>query len=379
MSNTIQPVQNTNNIRYADFARVTTPSATYRFATTPVPITVPAADSNPFYAVGVLMQVGDATRDVKSTANETTFTFVGINQSALGWVLGQQVKGALIEAWHGFFDTDGQLIQNSILYSQDFTNAAWTKVRTQITAGATTAPDGTSTASKFIASVSTATTHYQQQTQSFTVGSTYTYTVRCKAAEYSVVRLTFPTTPFTSSSYCNFNLATGATGTTAGSVSPKIVDLGDGWYECSITKTCTVSGSGAVIMYLVTGTNTTSFVGDGVSGVYVWGAQISLTPNAISYVQTTATANSGLYKFFTGYINSFSISETWMEEARQFVGVISVSAASTQIILKNRQAGRYTNDNSWQYFNSGDTSMARVAYISTVNYYFGKGNTDPNS
>lgn len=203
MSNNIGPVQNTNNIRYADFVRVTTPSATYRFATTPVPMTIPAVDAQPFDAVGVLMKVGDATRDVKSTANETSFTFVGINQAALGWVLGQEIKGSLIEAWHGFFDTNGDLI------------------------------------------------------------------------------------------------TTGGTG--------------------------------------------------------------------------------GLYKFFTGYVNSFSISETWMEELRQFVGVISVSASSTQIILKNRQAGRYTNDNAWQYFNSGDTSMNRVAYISTVNYYFGKGNTDPNS
>lgn len=203
MSNVIAPVENTNNIRYADFVRVTMPSATYRFATTPMAITVPAVDSQPFDAVGTLMKVGDATRDVKSTANETTFTFVGIQTAALGWVLGQEIKGSLIEAWHGFFNDNGELI------------------------------------------------------------------------------------------------STGGTG--------------------------------------------------------------------------------GLYKFFTGYVNTFSISETWMEELRQFVGVIGVAASSTQIILKNRQAGRYTNDSSWQYFNTGDTSMERVAYISTVNYYFGKGNTDPNS
>ena len=203
MSNNIPPVQNTNNIRYADFVRVTTPSATYRFATTAVPITVPAVDSQPFDAVGVLMKCGDATRDMKSTANETTFTFVGIDTSMLGWVLSQQVKGSKIEAWHGFFDTAGNLI------------------------------------------------------------------------------------------------TTGGTG--------------------------------------------------------------------------------GLYQFFSGYINTFAISEQWMEELRQFVGTISVNASSIQIILKNRTAGRYTNDSSWQFFNAGDTSMNRVAFISTINYQFGKGNTDPNS
>lgn len=194
--NNIGPVQNTNNIRFADFVRVTTPSAIYRFATTPAPITVPAVDAQPFNGVGQLIQVGPAARDIKSTANETTFTLVGIDTAMLGWVLGQEIKGSKIEAWHGFFDTNGALI------------------------------------------------------------------------------------------------TTGGTG--------------------------------------------------------------------------------GLYKYFTGYINSFTISEQWMEEARMFVGLINVNASSIQLILKNRIAGRYTNNNSWQFFSPGDTSMNRVAFVSTINYQFGK-------
>jgi hypothetical protein len=202
MSNVIAPVQNTNNIRYADFVRVTTPTATYRFASTPSALTIPAVDSEPFGALGTLMRVGDAQQDIKSTANETTFTMVGIDTAMLGWVLGQEIKGSQIEAWHGFFDTEGALI--------------------------------------------------------------------------------------------------------------------------------TTGGSG------------------------------------------------GLYQFFNGYINSFNITETWMEEVRTFVGVITVAASSIQLILRNRVAGRYTNNSSWQFFNAGDTSMSRVAFVSTINYLFGKG-ADPES
>lgn len=202
MSEVIAPIENTNNIRYADFVRVTTPSATYRFATTASTLTIPAVDSQSFDAVGQLMQIGDVQRDIKSTANETTFTFVGIKTEMLGWVLGQEIKGSKIEAWKGFFDTEGALI--------------------------------------------------------------------------------------------------------------------------------TTGGQG------------------------------------------------GLYQYFNGFVNSFGISEQWMEEVRMFVGIISVSASSIQLILKNRQAGRYTNDNSWQFFAPGDTSMDRVAFISTINYYFGKG-ASPNS
>ena len=203
MTQNIAPVQNTNNIRYADFVRVTTPDFSFRFSTAPAVMTIPAVDPEPFTAVGVLMKCGDAVRDIKSTANETTFSFVGIDTSMLGWVLGNQIKGAQIEAWHGFFDDNGALI------------------------------------------------------------------------------------------------TTGGTG--------------------------------------------------------------------------------GLYQFFNGYVNSFAISEQWMEEIRQYVGTISVAASSIQIILKNRIAGRYTNNSSWQFFNQGDTSMNRVAFIQTINYQFGKGNLDPNS
>ena len=92
--NTIEPVENTNNIRYADFVRVTTGSDTYLFSTCPYSITVPDVDSEPFDGLGVLVKIGDATRDIKSTANETSVTLVGIDTSLLGWVLGQNIKGS---------------------------------------------------------------------------------------------------------------------------------------------------------------------------------------------------------------------------------------------------------------------------------------------
>jgi hypothetical protein len=194
--NNITPVQNTNNIRMADFVRVTTPSATYRFATTSAPLTISAVDSQPFDALGSLVKIGDVQRDIKSTGNQTAITLVGLDTALLGWILSQQAKGSMIEMWHGFFDNTGALI--------------------------------------------------------------------------------------------------------------------------------TTGGAG------------------------------------------------GLYKFFTGYINSYTITEQWMEEARAYVGVINVSANNIQTILQNRTSGRFTNDNAWQYWNPGDTSMNRIAFIQTINYAFGK-------
>lgn len=86
----------------------------------------------------------------------------------------------------------------------------------------------------------------------------------------------------------------------------------------------------------------------------------------------TTGGTGGLYQFFSGYITSFSIQENWMEEARSFVGTIQIGASSTQLTLQNTDSGRYTNDDSWQFFNPGDTSMNRVSFIETINYQFGK-------
>jgi hypothetical protein len=86
----------------------------------------------------------------------------------------------------------------------------------------------------------------------------------------------------------------------------------------------------------------------------------------------TSGGTGGLYQFFNGIITSFAISETWMEETRSYVGTITIAASSIQLILQNRIAGRYTNNNSWQFFNSVDTSMNRVNFIQNINYQFGK-------
>jgi hypothetical protein len=204
--NNIAPIQNTNNIRMADFIRVTTQNAegdtvVYRLASTPSVLTIPAVDPLPFDALGALVKVNDVQRDIKSTANETSITLVGIDTAQLGWVLSNKIKGSFIEMWHGFFNENNELI--------------------------------------------------------------------------------------------------------------------------------TIGGTG------------------------------------------------GLYKFFTGYVNSFNITEQWFEEGRMYLGVINVTASSIQIILQNGTAGRYTNNNSWQFFSPSDTSMNRVSVIQQINYFFGK-DKDPS-
>ena len=85
--NIITPVDNTNNIRMADFVRLTTAGQTYLFTTAPSNMSIPSVSAQEFSSVGTLMSIGDVQRDIKSTANETTVSLTGIDTAMLGFVL----------------------------------------------------------------------------------------------------------------------------------------------------------------------------------------------------------------------------------------------------------------------------------------------------
>ena len=363
----IQPLQNTNNIRLADFVRVTTVNAGIEtvslFSTAPYAITVPAIDPNPFIGLSSLVQIGEVQRDIKSTANETSVTLVGIDTALLGFVLGQNIKGSKIEMWHGFFDTNNNLINNLALYSQRFDNAVWDGALNGITSripNSAIAPDGTNTATKLV--FSGASDPYIGQIINAgepIAGKTFTFSI------WAWTDLGQPTSLNELYIYDS----------TVTFISQKTITLTTTptRYELTYTFPLGVTGNNFTIRF--DGQNSPPPPAS--SYCYLWGAQAEKNISATNYVATTTSQQSGLYKFFTGYINSFSISEQWMEELRMFVGTINVSASSIQIILQNRTAGRYTNNNAWQFFNAGDTSMARVNFIQSINYFFGKS-ADPS-
>ena len=133
--NVIGPVQDTNVIRYADFFRLGMQDGTYYFATTPAPITVPSISDTPFTALGQLVKVNSVQRDIKSTANETTVTLVGVDTAMLGLVLNSKIKGSSIDLWHGFFDSNNELITdvpvvwtNNVSSQIGWTNSAFAPI-----------------------------------------------------------------------------------------------------------------------------------------------------------------------------------------------------------------------------------------------------------
>jgi hypothetical protein len=173
--------------------------------------------------------------------------------------------------------------QNLLTYSQQFDNAAWTKTRSSISANATVAPDGTTTADKLVEDSTASATHLTFQAASVTNGTSYAWSTYAKAGERSIIRMLSLTAGFAADVY--FNLSSGTVSTTVsgtGSIEP----VGNGWYRCTVVNTATSSVSVGLALYLVQSGTTSSYTGDGSSGLYIWGAQLNTGATALPYKQT---------------------------------------------------------------------------------------------
>ena len=166
---------------------------------------------------------------------------------------------------------------NAFTFSEEFDNAAWTKSNASVSANATTAPNGTTTADKLIEDATVGVTHHIERNLIGTTDDTLqTLSIYAKAAERTKITLwcgtkagTFPNVMFNLSDGTVF-----ATNSFAGdTISGAISSAGSGWYKVSITVDIRNGGSTPIyFVSLVDATNATTYTGDGTSGFYIWQA-----------------------------------------------------------------------------------------------------------
>jgi hypothetical protein len=98
-----------SQINHAEFVKLTvgTAATVYTFCNAAAPITV---DGITFANLGALLNVGDVQRDIKATSDDMTIQLTGIDPTNVGIILGNEIKGSLVEVWRGFFDTNNQII-----------------------------------------------------------------------------------------------------------------------------------------------------------------------------------------------------------------------------------------------------------------------------
>lgn len=266
---------------------------------------------------------------------------------------------------------------NLLTYSEQFNNAYWTKGDSSAAnTTATTDPLGGTTADKLTENTAT-NFHDVYVTSGVTLSAvSYTLSIYVKKAERTKVRVSLATAALafgggvrvdlnagTIDSVINYGAHTGATATVAPS--------GNDWYRISLSITGT-----AALYYpavaIVIGASTEIYTGDGTSGLYLWGADLRATNDALNqpaYQRVAAATDYDTNGFLpylefngsTWSMSAAAIDFSGTDKMTVFAGVRKLSDAATGCLVE-LSAASFSNPGSFNVF-----SPANLA----PEYFFG--------
>lgn len=241
---------------------------------------------------------------------------------------------------------------NLLTRTEEFDNAAWTKTETSIGAIAIANPvNGAVNADLVIASATTG-YHYVRQTPAGMTAASYTLSAYAKAGGYNYVEFHVDDSGGQKIAVV-FNLTNGAKTETAGSGTA--TPLGDGWYFLQATGT-TTSAPTLVQYNVASGTTQGVFLGNGTSGVYLWGADLRVSNDGVglpAYQRVGAstdydTTGFPVYLRFDGTddgLSTGSIDFTSTDKMSVFAGVRNIGTTAYGLIA---EIGTTGNDaGSW--------------------------------
>lgn len=202
-------------------------------------------------------------------------------------------RGSTATYWDG--KTTVKAEENLLKRSSEFSDAYWGKTNTTVTADATAAPDGTTTADKLIDN----TANDQHSIGSQVVPSgTQVFSVYAKGNGEGRYLKLYGWGLGANNEAPVFDVDNGVLYNPPTSVyflGATIAAVGNGWYRCTL-KADTDGGTGSPAIALTNATNahgTETYVGNG-SGIFIWGAQLEDRESATAY---TATTSSPIVKY----------------------------------------------------------------------------------
>jgi hypothetical protein len=271
---------------------------------------------------------------------------------------------------------------NLALQSQTFDNASWTSlaVSVSVTENVIVDPFGGNDADIIVADAITSNIIYVRQAITLPSTGTYTYSVYVKKQNQDTVGLR----SLASGLLINYDLVNETSSNPAGFIE----DAGNGWFRIGLTYTSGTTSEIIFIYPLGTGTRT----GNGVDGVYVFGAQLEVSDfGATDYIATTTTAVSvgpvsGLPRL--DYLNSscprllleqqrtnlFTFSESFSD---YYTNRVSKTDLGPATIIQGGHMARFTANSALAFFGktasltSGTTYTLSAIFDITEGLYAG--------
>jgi hypothetical protein len=262
---------------------------------------------------------------------------------------------------------------NIALYSQEFDNAYWLKVRASITPNVIVSPDGSLTADKLVEDTSNNNHYLWKFIGTVSNGDTRAVSIHVKKAERSVVTLQCLGV---SGFQATFNLDTQTISNSSGLYggnspsSTTIIALANGWFRISISGVFNVSNNNSTLVTNILLSNGASqtYLGDGTSGLHIWGAQIEVGSYATSYIPTLASAVTR---------NADVISKTGISDLiNSQEGVFFLEIAALTATQEGNKAisfsdGTFNNRIQIEFTNGNNSSSCRVVVGNSSQSSFG--------
>jgi hypothetical protein len=232
---------------------------------------------------------------------------------------------------------------NLALRSEEFDSASWGKINVSVTANSTTSPSGVQNADTIIEQNINGAHLVRQAIVSS--GTSFSFSVYAKAKERSKILLFLVGT---SNKGYGFDLANGTMSAVTGVTSAdsfSITNVGNGWYRCTIVVN--ILATTAVEIYPLQNFSSFSYLGDGTSGLFLWGAQLEAGAYATSYIPTTSasvTRNADVISRGNIFTNGLVTASggTWFVDIRNNIAR-NRDISAVGIFLANTSLG---NDNS---------------------------------
>ena len=221
---------------------------------------------------------------IGTAATDNTEVYTGNGTSGI------LIWGAQLELGSAATTYNSTTVKNLLGFSEAFDNAAWNKANASIVTGAQANPvNGAFNAQKLMENA-TGSTDHPAYTNAITaiVGTTYVISFYIKAAGRNWAAVG----NFDGSwRQAYFDLVNGVVGTVAAGITAQMVSVGSGWYRCSVTRVMASTSIFAGV-WTASANGTITYTGDGNSGVYIYGAQLSDSASLDPYVPTPAAAPS---------------------------------------------------------------------------------------
>jgi hypothetical protein len=203
---------------------------------------------------------------------------------------------------------------NSLVQSADF-STTWSQIQVAVSTNVTTSPSGDVTADKVVPNFAST---ISRVSQTFTLTGSHSMSVFAKSSEWGWLFIG----PISGGVGVWFDLSNGTVGTQSSGFVGSIVSFGNGWYRCAVSFTGATTSQPARIV--PTNADNTITIGDGTSGIFIWGAQVEAGSFATSYIPTvasTAVRSADVCSItgsdFTGFYN-------------QSEGTVSMSASTAR-------------------------------------------------